>query len=190
MCDFGVGFYTASIEEYGLSNIVENEKEGSGFFYTIRADFEPLKVFSFDYDLDFWMLFTAYNRGYIEDIDSYSRLKKMIDDLMSFDVISGLVSDDRSAYAFGRFLDKATTNVCLKECIKFFNLGYQYVFRTVKACDHLEIMHEEQITGDRYFRIAHDRRVRIGRSQDIVSEIETKFRREGLYLDELLEEYR
>ena len=190
ICDFGAGFYTASVDEYGLSNIIENEKEGSGYFYTLEANLDGLKVFSFEEDLDFWMLFTSYNRGYIQDIEPYIRLKERINDLRSYDVICGLVADDRSAYAFGRFLDKAMTHICLKECIKFFDLGYQYVFRTTKACEHLTIINKEYIEGDRYLQIAHEKRIRIGRSQDVVSEIEVQFRREGMYLDELLEEYR
>ncbi len=58
------------------------------------------------------------------------------------------------------------------------------------ACDCIEIISDDIIDGDRYRQIAHDRRVRIGQSQDIVAEIEVRYRREGLYLDELLEEYR
>ena len=189
-CDFGTGFYTADTDEYALSNIIENDHSGSGYFYTLAVDFDKLNVFSFGDDLDLWMLYTAYNREYIQDIDSYPKLKQIIQELNSYDVICGLVADDRSAYAFARFLDKAATHTCLKECIKYFDLGNQYVFRTPTACSHLQIINEEYITGDRYIQIAHDRRIRIGRSQDIVSEIEVRFRRDGLYLDELLEEYR
>ena len=190
ICDFGIGFYTATIKEYAMSSLIEEENDGSGFCYTLNIDTDPLKVFSFDDDLEFWMLFTAYNRGTIGTIDEYKKLKKRIDSLKQFDIICGLIADDRSAYAFGRFLDGTMTDKCLIECIKYFDLGLQYVFKTKKACDSIKIAEKEIINGSQYNEAAHQKRMRIGKAQDIVSDLEKKYRRTGVYFDELLEEYR
>ena len=138
----------------------------------------------------FRMIFTAYNRGNIPDIDDYRVIKNRIDALSEYDVIIGLVADDRSAYAFERFLNTAMTDKCLIECIKYFDLGYQYVFKTKKACESIKIVNQEIIHGEEYNDVSHCKRIRIGKSQEIVTELEKKYRRDGLFMDELLEKYR
>ena len=140
ICDFGIGFYTATIKEYAMSSLIEEENDGSGFCYTLNIDTDPLKVFSFDDDFEFWMLFTAYNRGTIGNIDEYKKLKERIDSL--------------------------------------------------KQCDSIKVAEKEIINGSQYNEAAHQKRMRIGKAQDIVSDLEKKYRRTGVYFDELLEEYR
>lgn len=101
-----------------------------------------------------------------------------------------LNTDDREAYAFGRFLDGAMTDKCLIECIRYFDLGFQYVFKTKKACNYIEIKKKEIIRGELYDEAAHNKRSRIGKSQEIVTRLEKEYRRTGLFFDELLEEYK
>ena len=190
ICDFGKGFYTASEKEYALSNIIEREKDGCGFCYTLRANTEGLYVYKFGNDLRLWMLYTAYNRRYIPSLSDYDKLRAAIESIEACDVVCGLIADDRSAYAFGRFLDGAMTDLCLIECIRHFELGFQYAFKSLKACNALEIIETEEIKGEAYSSASHEKRKRIGTSQEIVADLEKQYRREGLYIDELLERYR
>ena len=190
ICDFGQGFYTATEKEYALSNIVEREQDGCGFCYTLRADTEDLRVYEFGNELSLWMLYTAYNRGYIPSLSNYDKLRAEIESIEVCDVVCGLIADDRSAYAFGRFLDGAMTDLCLIECMKYFELGLQYAFKTTKACNALEIVESEVIRGEAYTNASHEKRKRIGTSQEVVAGLEKQYRREGLFIDELLERYR
>ena len=76
ICDFGTGFYTASHIDYAMSNIVIDEKGGNGYLYTLNVDTDGLNIYSFDEDFEFWMLYTAYNRGNIHKIKNYRGLKE------------------------------------------------------------------------------------------------------------------
>lgn len=191
ICDFGRGFYTATDIDCSLSNIIVNEKGGEGYLYTLEAELfiDNLKIYKFD-DMRLWMLYTAYNRGALPENVDYKKLQEQVEGINDCDVIIGLVADDRSAYAFQRFLANAMTDECLIRCISHFNLGYQYVFKTERACKQIKIIEEKLIAGRDYDDASHNKRVRIGTSQEIVKKYETEYRRIGLLMEELLEEYR
>ena len=188
-CDFGTGFYTATLIDYALSNIITEKRNGHGYYYGFLADFNGLRVFDFKDDLRFWMLYTAYNRGYIDNIRQYNRLYQMIQQLNEYDVIKGLVEDDRSAYAFGRFLSNAITDECLMECLKYFDLGYQYVFKTEKACSHLGIAEIAEIQGDEYNKLSSNKSKRLNEAKNAVEEIEEKYEGVGKTFRRLIKEY-
>ena len=188
VCDFGCAFYTAELVDYSNS-VALNADTDSGHCYTFLADLQKLKIYDFADDLEFWALFTAANRKEF-DVSDYPKLKKRIDALRPYDILCGLIADDRSAYAFARFVSGAMTDACLMECLTHFKLGNQYAYKTQKACDQLYAINHKIFSKEEHKKIDHDRRVRIGTAQQVVDELEKQYRRKGRYFSEILEEYK
>ena len=160
-CDFGDAFYTADNKEFALSSSVEEGGE-EGFCYKLLCDLDRLSVYKFT-SFELWALYTAVNREYIKDIDEYPKLKKICEEINSYDIVIGLIADDRSAYVMNNFLNNSMTDICMYKCMKYFKLGYQIVFKTEKSCKHLSIIDKYIVSGEEYRNILHNNRVRIGK---------------------------
>lgn len=187
ICDFGKGFYMATNKEYAMCNALSLDKNGSGHLYKLDVILNNTKNYIFN-NIEIWALYTAYNRGLIHNIKKYKKLIEIAKTINKHDVVIGPIADDRSAYAFQRFTEGSMTDKCLIHCIKHFNLGEQYVFK--RKCNNIKIISHKILDGDNYNKIAHNKRVRVGTSVKIVEQYEKQFRRDGKYIDELLEAYK
>ena len=185
--DFGQGFYTAELLEYAESMSIK--RDDCGFVYKLSCNSNGLTVFDFKGDIEFWALYTAANRGYF-DVTEYSKLKSKIDNLNNYDILIGLISDDRSAHVYNQFFNSAITDICMVECIKYYDLGKQFVFKTQKACDSIEIINKHSNTAEDVKRITHIKGVRLGKTVGIVEQLKVKYESTGLRLHAVLEKYR
>ena len=187
-CDFGDAFYTASDKGFAFSSAVRKDGE-IGYYYKFICDLDNLNVYKFK-SLELWALYTARNRGYIDNIEEYIKLKQLCEEIDSYDVVVGLIADDRSAYVINNFLNNSITDKCMYACMRYFNLGYQYVFKTVKACNALRLVEQYTIQGSEYKTILHDNNVRIGTSEKIVSDLESQLADSGLRFRQILRRYK
>ena len=134
-------------------------------------------------------MFTAYNRGYI-DIEQYAKLKGKIAGLSQYDILKGLIADDRSAHSINSFLNNSITYKCMLKCIQYFDLGCQYAFITQLACDRLKIVQQRVIKGGEYNEILRKYHKRIGSSDKIVEDLESEFGDNGVRFRQLLRKYK
>ena len=129
------------------------------------------------------------NRGII-DVSKYTKLQERVKELNTYDILIGLISDDRSQYAFNQYFDEAITDTCFIECLKYFQLGCQVVFKTQKACDKIKILEAHHNSALEVEEIEHAKRIRIGKAQDIVHELKIKYRDVGSRIYTVLERYK
>lgn len=185
--DFGSGFYTAKELPIAESMAIKDDNK-NGFVYTYVYSLDNLNVYTFN-DIEFWMLFVLYNRGGINH-GEYKRLDAMVEQVLSYDVIIGSISDDRSAHIYNQFSIGAITDKCVEECITYYKLGEQIVFKTDKACKALREVKLYENTKEDRNRIKHDKRIRLGTAKDVVEQLKIKYENIGTRINTLLEKYR
>lgn len=189
-CDFGKGFYLGDMETQPKSLIASGTKFPDARFYTGNFDLEGMRVLDFgDNDLD-WAMFIAFNRKII-NFDDYSVLVRKFQGYnIEYDVIVGVIADDSMTNVLSDFYLGNITDRVLTECLKYVDLGKQYVLKTEYACSRL-VLDEGKVLSDkerRLYRIEHtDRYMKMN---SIVEDSKKKFRRQGNYFDELLERYK
>lgn len=184
--DFGCGFYTGTFLKQAQALISEDM---DGKLYKLNVNLEELSNYNFKNDPILWALYIGYNRNLI-DHGLYKKLKSICEEIASHDVIIGKIVDDQIANVFTRFTDNTITSTALVECIKYLNLGEQYVFKTQKSCDAIRIVEESQLTSSQKSLLKRERNADLETISYKVEEIITRNRRSGLFADELLEDYK
>ena len=133
-CDFGQGFYMGVLPDQPKGLIAEFPDNR---FYELDCDFAGLKIKTFEEDANDqidWALFIAYNRGLLEE--KYRNLcEKYRAYNENYDVIIGIIADDKMTQALQRFFMGELCDAALIEAMQKVSLGKQYVAKTKEACD-------------------------------------------------------
>ena len=181
-CDFGKGFYLGTDAAQPLTLICDEDKP---VLYTMKLDLTGLKVLKVEMNLE-WAMLIAYYRGYTDEVkgsEIYKKYEKMAD---GYDVISGFIANDRMYRVMKSFFEKEITDVALIHSLSALDLGRQYVCKTPKACDRLEIIDKRELTSLELAILRDKSIVRRQEGIDLTEEILLKYRREGKFFDEIL----
>lgn len=131
-CDFGQGFYMGDLPDQPKGLIAEFPDNR---FYELDCDFAGLKIKTFEEDANDqidWALFIAYNRGLLEE--KYRNLcEKYRAYNENYDVIIGIIADDKMTQALQRFFMGELCDAALIEAMQRVSLGKQYVAKTKEA---------------------------------------------------------
>ena len=146
-CDFGPGFYTGEMIEQAEGR-VSNTKES--IIYAFKLDMNKVKsekiaVYKFN-DTILWAIFIGYNRKKI-DLSDYKYLKAALDKILQYDIIVGLIADDKIADTYNSFCAGLISDVALNECIKYVKYGNQIVFKTDKSLMDISKLAEYKLVG-------------------------------------------
>lgn len=183
--DFGRGFYTGNIKSQAESLICD---DNDGKFYTILWD-EDTELSSYTFkDNLLWALFIAVNRGKI-NVNNYPKLKKLVSDINSYDIIIGPIADDQIATTYTKFLQNSVSDVGLIQCMKYLNLGDQYVFKTQKACNSLIIDSESTLSEIIKRLRRREKNDSFNGMTSKINEITSTTIRQGALFSEALEQY-
>jgi len=192
-CDFGCGFYMGDKEDQPKSLVSEFK---DNMFYELDCDFSGLKVLEFtdDYEsqLD-WSLFIAYNRKQF-DPNKYTKLAQKYDAYnQNYDVITGLIADDKMTEALQRFFDGTFSDKALIAAMSRVKLGRQFVAKTEIACsnEHIKIVSSRKLSDNELHTAKSFNEQRRRQNTTVLNEISTRFRRatDVKFFDEILEEY-
>lgn len=181
-CDFGKGFYLGTDPAQPLTLICDEDKP---VLYTMKLDLTGLKVLKVEMNLE-WAMLIAYYRGYMDEVkgsEIYKKYEKMAD---GYDVILGYIANDRMYRVMKSFFEKEITDVALIHSLSALDLGWQYVCKTPKACDRLEIIDKRELTSLELAILRDKSIVRRQEGIDLTEEILLKYRREGKFFDEIL----
>ena len=181
-CDFGKGFYLGTDPAQPLTLICDEDKP---VLYTMKLDLTGLKVLKVEMNLE-WAMLIAYYRGYMDEVkgsEIYKKYEKMAD---GYDVILGYIANDRMYRVMKSFFEKEITDVALIHSLSALDLGRQYVCKTQKACDRLEIIDKRELTSLELAILRDKSIVRRQEGIDLTEEILLKYRREGKFFDEIL----
>lgn len=181
-CDFGRGFYmgTDRIQPLTLICNFTNAK-----IYTLSVGMSGLKILDMEVGLE-WALLVAYNRGKMESAknlpiyDYYANLSK------NYDMIIGYIANDRMFVVLDRFFNGEITDLALINSLSALNLGKQYVALTKKACKNIKIIDEQKLSENDKNRLKKESETNRSKGIALADEICRKYRREGLFFDEIL----
>ena len=181
-CDFGKVFYLGTDPTQPLTLICDEEKP---VFYTMKFDLTGLKVLNVEMNLE-WAMLIAYYRGYMDEVrgsEIYRKFEKMAE---GYDVIYGYIANDRMYRVMKSFFEKEITDAALIHSLSALDLGRQYVCKTEKACDRLEIVDKKELTLLELAILRDKSIVRRQQGIDLTEEILLKYRREGKFFDEIM----
>ena len=181
-CDFGRGFYLGTDPTQPLTLICDEDKP---ILYTMKLDLTGLKVLKVEMSLE-WAMLIAYYRGYMDEVkgsEIYKKYERLAD---GYDVILGYIANDRMYRVMKSFFEKEITDVALIHSLSALDLGRQYVCKTAKACDQLEIVDNKELTSLELNILRDKSIVRRQEGIDLTEEILLKYRRKGNFFDEIL----
>lgn len=181
-CDFGKGFYLGTDPAQPLTLICDEDKP---ILYTMKLDLTGLKVLKVEMNLE-WAMLIAYYRGYMDEVtgsEIYKKYERLAD---GYDVILGYIANDRMYRVMKSFFEKEITNAALIHSLSALDLGRQYVCKTAKACDQLEIVDKRELTSLELAILRDKSIVRRQEGIDLTEQILLKYRREGKFFDEIL----
>ena len=191
-CDFGRGFYLGDSPDQPKGLIAAYP---DGIFYEIEYDADGLneKVFGDDYisQLD-WALYIAYNRE-PEKMVQYEKLCMRYKNYGAYDVIIGLIADDKMSQVMNLFFNGTICDKAFIEALQYVKLGRQYVLKTNKACqkERFNIVNQHSLTEEEKKLVRAQNTNRASQLSNLISQIQTKYRRaqDVKFFDEILEEW-
>ena len=181
-CDFGKGFYLGTDPAQPLTLICDEDKP---ILYTMKFDLTGLKVLKVEMNLE-WAMLIAYYRGYMDEVSGseiYKKYERLAD---GYDAVLGYTANDRMYRVMKSFFEKEITDVALIHSLSELDLGLQYVCKTAKACDQLEIVDERELTSLELNILRDKSIIRREEGIDLTEQILLKYRREGKFFDEIL----
>ena len=183
-CDFGKGFYMGT-EPYQPLTLISDFEESK--FYVISLDMTGLRVLNVKPDLE-WAMLVAYNRGKMDEVRGTSLYEHYAAMSKGYDVVVGSIANDRMFYVLDNFFLGNITDKALVMSLSALQLGKQYVAITEKACKHVKIEAEVELSQlERIFLrdLSESNRVK---GVNLANEICRDYRREGQFFDEILKE--
>lgn len=187
-CDFGAGFYMGTNPDQAKT-LVSNDQ--APYFYKLELDLSGLstdRVLRLD-GME-WAYFVLYNRGRLDSVKK-SALYKQCAQLASYkDIIIGPIADDAMNEVMSRFIHGDVTDKAFLECIRGLDYGIQYVAKTEAACGCVTILEEKEIYGKELDDAALLAEKRRKEGRDLADVMQRRYRREGRFFDEILQELR
>lgn len=181
-CDFGKGFYMGTDKAQPLT-LICNYPDAK--LYSLKANLDGLKVLDVEVGID-WALLVAYNRGKMEFAKNTSIYKKIAEMADGCDMIIGFIANDRMFVVLDRFFNGEITDAALINSLSALNLGKQYVALTEKACNQIEIIAEKALTEKDRENLKYESEENRTKGVALANEICMKYRREGLFFDEII----
>lgn len=182
--DFGAGFYMGTDAHQPQTLICGGR---SPVLYTLDFDPHGLRSYEFCPGID-WALFIAFCRGLVpaEHGESpFVRRYRAIRD--GNDIICGKIANDRIFTTVQAFFRNELTDVTLEHALQALNLGEQVCAKTEVACRRIGIVDSRALSRVE----CEGLKLKAGSQRDrAVRETESirrKYRREGIYFDELVE---
>ena len=183
-CDFGKGFYmgTEPYQPLTLISDFENSK-----FYVVSMDMTGLRVLNVKPDLE-WAMLVAYYRGKMDGVRGTALYGHYAAMSNGYDVVVGSIANDRIFYVLDNFFLGNITDKALVMSLSVLQMGKQYVAVTEKACKHVRIEAEVELSPlERIFLRDLSESNRVS-GVNLANEICRDYRREGRFFDEILKE--
>lgn len=155
------------------------------FIYTTKLDLTGLKVLKVEMNIE-WAMMAAYFREYMEEVKGSKIYQKFEKKALGCDEIFVCIANDHMYRVVKHFFDMEITDVALTNSLSALDLGYQYVCKTPKACEQLEITAKKKFSP---IELAILRDKSIKKRQEGIELTETallKYRRTGKFFDEIL----
>lgn len=133
--DFANGFYCGeSLKQAGM--FVADEPDSS--LYILKATLQGnIKKFNVDRD---WMLAVAYYRDTLQEYEGSALLQRIVSECENADTIIAPIADNRMFELIDSFIAGELTDKQCLHALSATQLGSQYVFKTQKSLDNIELL--------------------------------------------------
>ena len=183
-CDFGKGFYMGTEQAQPLS-LICNFPDAK--LYKINLQLTDLKCLELEVGIE-WALLIAYNRGRLDMIKETAIYQKLSAMTSGCDLVLGNIANDRMFVVLDRFCESEITDSALTNSLSALRLGRQYVAITEKACSQAIIVEEKTIGVKERNALRYKAETHRLEGIRLADEICKKYRRNGRFFDEILNE--
>ena len=180
--DFANGFYCGeNVKQAGM--FVSSEPDSS--LYIIASNIEQLEIRNFFINAD-WMVAVAYYRDTLGDYINHPMVKDIVESVESHDLIVAPIADNRMFEIIDQFINGELTDKQCSHALSASQLGYQFVFRTQKALDSIEILERCYLCSSEkaYYNRSNERESNTSLNKSILAK--KFYSNEGKYISELL----
>ncbi len=134
--DFGSGFYLGQgISQAGMW--VADEPNSSLYVFTFDDD--NLQKAQFNVTIE-WMLAICYYRHQIPEYESHPTIQAIVDKVNNCDYVLAPIADNKLFEVIDAFAAEEITDLQCLYALSATHLGYQYVLKTQKAVDNLQMV--------------------------------------------------
>ena len=180
--DFGVGFYLGETFEQAANYISVLNRN---FVYCFCLNTKKLKIYKFGVDTE-WMIAIAYHRGWLENYKNSPLVEKIVGKLPSYDIIIAPIADNRMFDIIAEFVEGEITDEQCKHALSATNLGFQYVLKTSKALEGIELLREMYVCEKEKSMCLENRRLLAENGSQKVKIARIKYKNQGHYIEEIL----
>lgn len=180
--DFGVGFYLGETFEQAANYISVLNRN---FVYCFCLNTKNLKIYKFGVDTE-WMIAIAYHRGWLVNYKNSPLVEKIVGKLPSYDIIIAPIADNRMFDIIAEFVEGEITDEQCKHALSATNLGFQYVLKTSKALEGIELLREMYVCEKEKSMCLENRRLLAENGSQKVKIARIKYKNQGHYIEEIL----
>jgi len=180
--DFGKGFYCGeSLEQSAM--FVSTYARST--LYMLKFKKKGLKYVQFDVNRD-WMLLIAYYRKRLGEYTNSELINTLVAKNKNVDYIIAPIADNRMFEIIDQFIDGEITDIQCQHCLSATNLGYQYVFKTEKALESIELLEKCYLADVEKEAYLRNRQESFELGRDKVKLARKQFRNQGDYIEDIL----
>ena len=179
--DFGKGFYAGDNYEQSLDFISQTK---SGSIYILDVDMNDLKIKKLEVN-ELWMLLIALNRGKLDRYKNTKKYKELVEIMSSYDVFIVPIANNRMFNTIDDFINSAISTSQAINALKSLELGYQYVFKTQKAIDHIKLLDHLYVSNFEKSDAIKKKIKRVEDAEAFVRDAYASHIREGQYISEV-----
>lgn len=180
--DFGVGFYLGETFEQAANYISVLNRN---LVYCFCLNTKKLKIYKFGVDTE-WMIAIAYHRGWLENYKNSPLVEKIVGKLPSYDIIIAPIADNRMFDIIAEFVEGEITDEQCKHALSATNLGFQYVLKTSKALEGIELLREMYVCEKEKSMCLENRWLLAENGSQKVKIARIKYKNQGHYIEEIL----
>ena len=180
--DFGLGFYLGTSFEQAANYI---SFLNVNKVYAFKLNLKNLKIVKFEVNTD-WMLAIAYYRGWIEEYKDSPKVLNIIKEVEAADVIIAPIADNRMFDIINEFVENTITDEQCKHALAATNLGYQYVLKSNKALNQIDLLQEMFVCKEEKKHCTDARISLTNNGLQKVKVARIEYKNKGKYIEELL----
>ena len=180
--DFGVGFYLGEsfIQAANYISFIDMNK-----VYCFKLNISGLNIYKFNVDTE-WMIAISYFRGWLDKYKNSSVIINIINKIKDCDIIIAPIADNRMFDIITEFVEGIITDEQCRHALSATNLGCQYVIKSNRAVDKIELIKEMFVCKNEKKKYIENRVSLTENSLQKVKMARIEYKGKGKYIDEVL----
>lgn len=180
--DFGAGFYLGESLDSAISWVADRESGSCYCFYFLKD--KDYKVLHFDVNRE-WMYAILYFRGAFKKFIPSQEVLDIINRINTCDYLIAPIANNNMYDTLNSFMYGDITDEQCLHALSANNLGYQYVFKSQRACDALKFVDQLYLCENQKKRYLLTKKELAMQGRSKTSLAINEYRRKGQYFDEL-----